>query len=42
MIVCPSCNSPEGVQIEASRSGPDQWSSRCEPCGHTWTFNDDI
>lgn len=42
MIVCPSCNASEGVRIEADPEGPDQWSSRCEPCGHRWTFSDDV
>lgn len=42
MLTCPSCNTSDGVQIEGDTSGQDQWSGRCEPCGHRWTFSDEL
>jgi transposase-like protein len=42
MIVCPSCESSEGVQIDGNRAGTAQWAGRCDPCGHSWTFSDDL
>jgi transposase-like protein len=42
MLVCPSCKSSEGVQIEGTPNGPHRWSGRCDPCGHAWDFSDDL
>ena len=42
MMTCPSCKASDGVQIEEDPLGQSHWAGRCDPCGHSWTFSDDV